>query len=118
VNTFSDPLLRFPPEFPILEKTYLISNSLGAMPRTAARALADGGRRWGTAAVDFPNAREVARELNARGIVVDFRPGVGIRMSPHFYTEVAELDRVFDTFDGMLDSGAWRRWIDRPVIVT
>jgi kynureninase len=30
----ADPLLRFRPEFPILERTtYLISNSLGAMPR-------------------------------------------------------------------------------------
>jgi len=32
----SDPLLRWRPEFPILERTtYLISNSLGAMPRSA-----------------------------------------------------------------------------------
>jgi kynureninase len=32
-----DPLLRFRPEFPILETTtYLISNSLGAMPRGVA----------------------------------------------------------------------------------
>src|SRR5262249_26346469 len=40
-------------------------------------------RRGGTAAVDFENALEVSRELNARDIVVDYRPGVGIRMSPH-----------------------------------
>lgn len=33
----ADPLLRFRPEFPILEKTTdLISNSLGAMPRAVA----------------------------------------------------------------------------------
>lgn len=32
--TTADPLLRFRPEFPILERTtYMISNSLGAMPR-------------------------------------------------------------------------------------
>src|SRR5712692_1399158 len=42
-----DPLLRFRPEFPILEKTtYLISNSLGAMPRAAARALAEYAETW------------------------------------------------------------------------
>jgi len=30
----TDDLLRFRPEFPILERTtYMISNSLGAMPR-------------------------------------------------------------------------------------
>ena len=38
----SDPLLRFRPEFPILEETtYLISNSLGAMPRGAAGRLSE-----------------------------------------------------------------------------
>ena len=32
----ADALLRFRPEFPILEKTtYLISNSVGAMPKAA-----------------------------------------------------------------------------------
>lgn len=35
----ADLLLRFRPEFPILEKTtYLISNSLGAMPRAVGAA--------------------------------------------------------------------------------
>src|SRR5262245_49091183 len=43
----SDPLLRFRPEFPILEQpTYLISNSLGAMPRAAAAALAEYAQTW------------------------------------------------------------------------
>ena len=42
-----DPLLRFRPEFPILEKTaYLISNSLGAMPKAATRALAEYAETW------------------------------------------------------------------------
>jgi kynureninase len=37
MSALPDPLLRFRSEFPILEKTtYLISNSLGAMPRAAA----------------------------------------------------------------------------------
>ena len=52
----SDPLLRFRSEFPILERTnYLISNSLGAMPRgvyDAMKGYADtwasrGVRAWG-----------------------------------------------------------------------
>ena len=42
-----DPLLAFRPEFPILERTtYLISNSLGAMPRAAGDALAEYARTW------------------------------------------------------------------------
>ncbi|MFY9551348.1 MAG: hypothetical protein WAU32_09385 [Thermoanaerobaculia bacterium] len=78
----------------------------------------DPRRRGGTAAADFDHALEVSRELNARGVLVDYRPGVGIRMSPHFYTDAAELDRVFAEIDAILSSGAWRRWLDRPAVVT
>jgi len=38
----NDPLLIYRPEFPILERTtYLVSNSLGAMPRGVADRLAE-----------------------------------------------------------------------------
>ncbi len=44
----TDPLLRFRGEFPILERTnYLVSNSLGAMPRTVPERLAEYARMWG-----------------------------------------------------------------------
>lgn len=43
-----DPLLEYRNEFPILEKTtYLVSNSLGPMPRTVPDKLAEYGRDWG-----------------------------------------------------------------------
>ncbi len=42
-----DPLLDFRNEFPILERTnYLVSNSLGAMPRAVAERLAEYTREW------------------------------------------------------------------------
>lgn len=42
-----DPLLRFRDEFPILERTtYLVSNSLGAMPRAVPERLAEYARLW------------------------------------------------------------------------
>ena len=48
----ADPLLRFRRQFPILEKTtYLISNSLGAMPQAAAAALAEYADTWATRGV-------------------------------------------------------------------
>ena len=48
----SDALLRYRPEFPILEKTvYMISNSLGAMPRGVEAALADYTGVWKTRGV-------------------------------------------------------------------
>ena len=43
-----DPLIAFREEFPILEKTtYLVSNSLGPMPRTVPEKLAEYARDWG-----------------------------------------------------------------------
>lgn len=75
-------------------------------------------RRGGTASVDPPHALEVSRELNARDVLVDYRPGVGIRLSPHFYTEDAELDRVFETIDEVLRTEAWKRWSGSRSLVT
>jgi kynureninase len=43
----TDPLLAFRPQFPILERTtYLVSNSLGAMPRAVPERLADYVEQW------------------------------------------------------------------------
>jgi kynureninase len=43
----TDPLLAFRPEFPILERTtYLVSNSLGAMPRAVPERLAEYVEQW------------------------------------------------------------------------
>src|SRR5579872_7500835 len=48
----SDPLLRFRSEFPILANTtYLISNSLGAMPRATQEALNEYAESWATRGV-------------------------------------------------------------------
>lgn len=47
-----DELLRFRPEFPILASTtYLISNSLGAMPRATQQALSEYAEVWATRGV-------------------------------------------------------------------
>ena len=68
--------------------------------------------------MDFDNSLEVSRELNARDVVVDYRPGVGIRMSPHFYTEDRELETAFGAIDEIRATAAWRRWQGRPSLVT
>jgi kynureninase len=48
----TDPLLRFRDEFPVLARsTYLVSNSLGAMPRQVERDLAAYADRWATLGV-------------------------------------------------------------------
>ena len=54
----------------------------------------DPRRLAGTVAVDVPDAKHVSRALKARDYVVDYRPGVGIRVSPHFYNTMDEVDAV------------------------
>ena len=60
-------------------------------PSIAAR---DPDRLAGTVAVNPPDALAVSRALKARDFVVDYRPGVGIRVSPHFYNTPDEVDRL------------------------
>ncbi len=51
-DSMSDALLRYRPEFPILERTnYMISNSLGAMPRAVYDALHSYADTWATRGV-------------------------------------------------------------------
>ena len=50
--------------------------------------------RGGTVTLDVANGNEIVKELLRRDILVDFRPGAGIRVAPHFYTTDEELDIV------------------------
>ncbi|HVG39261.1 MAG TPA: aminotransferase class V-fold PLP-dependent enzyme [Pyrinomonadaceae bacterium] len=50
--------------------------------------------RGGTITVAVEEAAAVTRELVAREILVDYRPGAGIRLSPHFYTKGEELEQA------------------------
>jgi kynureninase len=57
----------------------------------------DPERRGGTVSVWHPEAERLGRELIARQILCDFRPGAGVRLSPHFYNTAAECDQAVDT---------------------
>ena len=50
--------------------------------------------RGGTIIVDVPDGRAVTAELGRRQILVDFRPGAGIRIAPHFYTSDDEIEHT------------------------
>ncbi len=78
----------------------------------------DNARRGGTVAFNTPHAAEVARALLARDIVIDFRPGAGIRVAPHFYTTDAELDTCVGAIDEILESGAWQSFVGQKSTVT
>lgn len=73
--------------------------------RLVERALADGltvnsplapERRGGHVTVDFPNAETVSKELIARRFIIDYRPGAGIRIAPHWYNTDEECDAIMD----------------------
>lgn len=69
----------------------------------------DPAERGGTVSIECPQAREVERELLARDILVDYRPGAGIRLSPHFYNRDEELEYALEQIEAILRTGAWRR---------
>jgi kynureninase len=75
-------------------------------------------RRGGSVSVLMPHAKEVAFELNAEDIVCDFRPGAGVRFSPHFYTTDEELEIAFATVDEILRTDRWKRQASKETIVT
>jgi len=51
-------------------------------------------RRGGTIVLDVPHADRVCEALLAGGVLLDHRPGVGLRLAPHFYTRDDEVDEV------------------------
>jgi kynureninase len=85
----SDSLLAFREEFPILERTtYLVSNSLGPMPRTVPAKLAEYARDWGDLGVKAWNrgwwelpvdvGNEIAPLINAGKDEIVMMPNVTI----------------------------------------
>ncbi len=84
----------------------------------AVNAPRDSARRGGTVAFDVPHAAEVARALLARDVVIDFRPGAGIRVAPHFYTSDGEVERVVEEIDAILRDEAWRAFAGQRSTVT
>ncbi len=77
----------------------------------------DADRRGGTVAFDVPHGPAVAQALLSRDIVIDYRPGAGIRVAPHFYTTDEELEAAVATLDDILATRAWEAFAaNRPVV--
>jgi kynureninase len=58
----------------------------------------DPAQRGGHVTIDPGDSQRVHDALIARGIVIDHRPGVGLRVSPHFYNS---LDEALGALDAM-----------------
>jgi kynureninase len=67
----------------------------------------DPARRGGTITVAAEHAPAVTRELIRREIIVDYRPGAGVRISPHFYTRDEELEHVIGEMRQIIDTRAY-----------
>lgn len=65
----------------------------------AIRSPLEALNRSGMVCIDFDGAEKRSQDLCARGIVVDYRPNCGIRLSPHFYSNASDIDRFFAEFD-------------------
>jgi kynureninase len=74
--------------------------------------------RAGTVTLRPPEAYAVSRELLARGLVIDYREGAGIRIAPHFYNSDDEIRLTLDTIAAVLDDGSWRQHVQGRDFVT
>ena len=71
-------------------------------PRQAAQ-------RGGSVILAVPHAGEVVRELAARNVLVDYRPGAGVRIGPHFFNTDDEIEAVVSEIKTILDTKAYEK---------
>jgi kynureninase len=76
----------------VLQTQYLIELAEEAAFRVTSPK--DPAQRGGTITVGDDNAAEITKELIRREFIVDYRPGAGVRISPHFYTKDEELELI------------------------
>jgi kynureninase len=67
----------------------------------------DPNARGGTITVAAEQAAAMTRELIRREFIVDYRPGAGVRISPHFYTTDEELELIIREMKTIRDTRAY-----------
>jgi kynureninase len=67
----------------------------------------ESARRGGTVTVASPRAAAMTKELIRREFIVDYRPGAGVRISPHFYTKDEELELIVREMKTIRDTHAY-----------
>jgi kynureninase len=67
----------------------------------------DPAQRGGTITVWDDNAAAITKELIRRDFIVDYRPGAGVRISPHFYTKDEELELIVAEMKTIRDTQAF-----------
>jgi len=69
----------------------------------------DASARGGTVVIDVPHGQQVTTELLRRDFLVDFRPGAGIRVAPHFYSRDEELELTIREIKTILETKAYEQ---------
>ena len=69
----------------------------------------DSARRGGTVTIAHENASSMTKELVRREFIIDYRPGAGVRISPHFYTTDEELKLVIEEMKKIRETRAYDR---------
>lgn len=67
----------------------------------------DPAQRGGTITVWDDQAAAITKELIRREFIVDYRPGAGVRISPHFYTKDEELELIVAEMKTIRDTQAF-----------
>jgi kynureninase len=60
-------------------------------------------RRGGSVMIGAPDAKAVAEQLAEQHVFVDWRPGAGLRMSPHFFNTDEEVEEALTILSGLLE---------------
>jgi kynureninase len=69
----------------------------------------DSRERGGTVVIDVPHGEQVTKELLRRDFLVDFRPGAGIRVAPHFYSKDEELELTIREIKSVLETRSYEQ---------
>jgi kynureninase len=80
-------------------------------------------KRGGAVSVCLPYAHQVKQALVRRKVKVDFRKGANeepdvIRVGPHFYTKLEEIELFFHLIDEILASGEYKKFAAATELVT
>jgi len=59
----------------------------------------DPEKRTGWIGINFDGVEAAYKQLIAERVFVDFRPGCGIRIGPHFYTNDEDIESFFEALD-------------------
>lgn len=96
---------------PIREKSVRQTNYLISLAEEAGFEVTspkNAAQRGGTVTVAHEHAGAITKELLRREFIVDYRPGAGVRISPHFYTKDEELELVIEEMKKIAASDAYQ----------